>query len=289
MKSLVALISAAVRRRPWWTFVIVLAVTAVLGSFAGQAEVTSGQEGFAPDTPEIAASEEIQQLFSTGSNEQVMQIILTGDDVIGADGARVVAAVESAIRSSDAAAYISDRSDRSGVVSYLGGVLQAAAMQGMQVDTLTDAQVDQLYEVSLQQAAPGQADYLRALASSQGNLEQATAPAGLVVVFLDLSTLSSSGDDFTGVVQTEQDIAKIAEAQASDQTGVQAFSMLLLFGNDFDFSKEVGRLFLGAFVIILLILGYVYFVRPRGGRKAGGGLRPGCIRHKRRRSRSPCW
>ncbi len=273
MKSLVALISAAVRRRPWWTFVIVLAVTAVLGSFAGQAEVTVGQEGFAPDTPEIAASEEIQQLFSTGSNEQVMQIILTGDDVIGADGARVVAAVESAIRSSDAAAYISDRSDRSGVVSYLGGVLQAAAMQGMQVDTLTDAQVDQLYEVSLQQAAPGQADYLRALASSQGNLEQATAPAGLVVVFLDLSTLSSSGDDFTGVVQTEQDIAKIAEAQASDQTGVQAFSMLLLFGNDFDFTKEVGRLFLGAFVIILLILGYVYFVRPRGGRKAGGGLR----------------
>lgn len=273
MKRAVALISAAVRRWPWWTVASVLLITVVLGSYAGNSKIASGQEGFAPDTPELAASEQIQQLFSTGSNEQVIQIILSGSDVISADGVRTVAAIESAIRSSDGAPYISDRSDRAGIVSYLGGVLQAAQMQGMPLDSLTDEQVKQLYRLSLQQAQGGQADYLKALASSNGDLEAATAPAGLVVVFLDTSTLPTTGDDFTAVVETEQGIATAAEQQSSDTVNVQSFSMLLLFGDDFDFSKEVGRLFIGAFLIILLILGYVYYVRPRGGRSRWSGLR----------------
>ncbi|NIA24765.1 MAG: MMPL family transporter [Gammaproteobacteria bacterium] len=273
MKRFVETISAVVRRWPWWTIVVMLVFTAVLASFARQAKVTSGQEGFAPDTPEIAASEEIRELFSTGSNEQVMQIILSGDDVITAEGAQTVASIESAIRSSDAAAYISDRSDRAGIVSFLGGVRQAAQMQGMDLGSISDEQVKQLYKLSLQHAAAGQADYLRALASTKGNHDEATAPAGLVVVFLDTSAIPNTGDDFSAVVNVEKEIAATAEQHSSGDIDVQAFSMLLLFGDDFDFSAEVGRLFLSAFLIILLILGYVYFVRPRRGRSGWSAIR----------------
>jgi len=273
VKRVVTIISAAVRRWPWWTVAVVLLVTVVLASYASKSEVATGQEGFAPDSPEIAASNEIQQLFSTGSSEQVMQIILSGDDVISAKGVQTVAAIESAIRSGESASYVSDRSDRSGIVSYLGGVLQVASMQGIPLESLTDDQVKQFYELSLQQAEAGQADYLKALASSKGSLDEAIAPAGLVVVFLDTSTLPDTGDDFTAVVDIEQGIATAVKQQSSDTINVQTFSMLLLFGDDFDFSKEVGRLFISAFLIILLILGYVYFVRPGEGRSALSGIR----------------
>jgi predicted RND superfamily exporter protein len=274
VKRLVAIISDVVRRWPWWTVAVVAVATAILGLFATRAVVSTGQEGFAPNTPEIQASNEIQQLFSTGGNEQVMQIIITGDDVISAAGVKTVAAVESAIRSSDSSAYLSDRSDRAAIVSYLSGVIQAAGVQGIPIDSLTDEQVKQLYTLSLQRAAAGQADYLKALASSKTNFDTATAPAGLMVVFLDTSSIAESGTgDFTGIVNAEQAVASSAEAQSTDVIGVQAFSQLLLFGGEFDFSKEVGRLFISAFLIILLILGYVYWVRPRGGRSSWSSFR----------------
>jgi uncharacterized protein len=272
VKRVVGAISAIVRRWPWWTVGVVVLLTAVLGVFATRSTVSTGQEGFAPDTPEIQASNEIEQLFSSGSNEQVIQIIISGSNVISADGVRTVEGIENAIRSSDAASYVSDRPDRAGIISYLSGVIQGASMQGIPVGSLTDAQVQQLYSVSLSQAAAGQADYLRALASTNSNLDEAVAPAGLIVVFLDTSALGG-GSDFTGVVDIEKTIAGVAEEYSSTNIKVQAFSTLLLFGSEFDFSKEVGRLFISAFLIILLILGYVYWVRPRGGRSSWGSLR----------------
>lgn len=98
MKRFVSAVSAIVRKWPWWTIAVVVLATAVLGTFASRSEVTSGQEGFAPNTPEIKASNEIQQLFSTGGNEQTLQIILTGDNVVSADGVKTVQEVEDAIR-----------------------------------------------------------------------------------------------------------------------------------------------------------------------------------------------
>ncbi len=270
MKPFVGAISAVVRRFPWWTVGAVILVTAVLGFFASKAVVTSGQEGFAPNTPEIQASNEIEQLFSTGGNEQVMQIILSGEDVISADGVATVQSIDKAIRASAAGQHISDRSDRAGIVSYLGGVIQAANMQGIPLDGLTDDQVHQFYKLVMSQAPAAQADYLKALVSSNANLDEATAPAGLVVVFLDTSSIQNG---MTGIIDVEQAAANAAEQYSSDAIKVQAFSTLLLFGGEFDFSKEVARLFISAFLIILLILSYVYWVRPRGGRSRWSSVR----------------
>ena len=272
MKRFVGAVSAIVRRWPWWTLAFVAVVTAVLAAFASRAEVATGQEGFAPDTPEIQASREIEQLFSTGGNEQTLQIILTGDNVISADGVTTVQKIEDAIRASDAGPYISDRADRAGIVSYLSGVIQGAAMQGIPLGSLSDEQVRQFYTLSLSQAPAEQSDYLRALVSANTDFEDTVAPAGLVVVFLDTSAMGG-GSDFSGIVDIEQAAADAANQYSSGSINVKAFSTLLLFGNDFDFSKEVGRLFISAFLIILLILGYVYWVQPRGGRSRWSSLR----------------
>ncbi len=272
MKRFVSAVSAIVRKWPWWTIAVVVLATAVLGTFASRSEVTSGQEGFAPNTPEIKASNEIQQLFSTGGNEQTLQIILTGDNVVSADGVKTVQEVEDAIRASDAGQYVSDREDRAGIVSYLDGVIRAATVQGIPVDGLSDAQVQQLYTLALSQAPAGQADYLRALVSAKTNFDDTVAPAGLIVVFLDTSSMEG-GSDLTRIVDIEQAAADAASQYTSDSVNVQAFSTLLLFGSEFDFSKEVGRLFISAFLIILLILGYVYWVRPRGGRSRWSSVR----------------
>lgn len=272
MKRLVGAISAIVRRWPWWTLAVVVLITAVLGSFASKAVITTGQEGFAPDTPEIQASRQIEQLFSTGGNEQTLQIILSGDNVVSADGVATVQKIEDAIRASDAGPYISDRADRSGIVSYMSGVIQGAQMQSIPLSSLSDDQVRQFYSMSLSQAPASQADYLRALVSTNTNFDDVVAPAGLVVVFLDTSSMTG-GTDLSKIVSVEQAAADAAEQYTSNSIKVQAFSTLLLFGSEFDFSKEVGRLFLSAFLIILLILGYVYWVRPKGGRSRWNSIR----------------
>lgn len=256
-------------RSPWGVILVVAILSVVLGFYASQMETASSQESFAPDTPEIQASAEIDQLFSTGATEQVIQIILSDSDVISADGLRTVAEIEQRLRSGTAADYLSDRPDRPGVVTYLDGVLQAAQAQGLPLDALTDEQVDQLYTLSLQNAPSQQADFLRKLAASDADGPNATA--GLVVVFLDTSKLPADGG-IAALGDLEQSIADDVTS-LSDGVQVQAFSMLLLFGEESDFQREVGRLFATAFLVILLILGYVYFVRPRNGGSWLGSVR----------------
>lgn len=274
MKRTVAVLSALTRRFPWLVLAAVAVITVVLAGFMSQAEISTGQEGFAPDTPEIQAAEEIGDLFSTGSSEDVVQFILEGDDVITADALRLVEKIQETVSTSDVAPYLSDRPDRPAVVSYLGGVQRAAQMQGVPTSQLTDAQVKQIYTMALSQAPADQADYLKRLVSTRGDVEQAAAPAGLVLVFIDVSKLPATGEDrFNDLINIEKGLASSVEPLATDDLTIKAFSMNLLFGEGTDFQKEVQRLFIEAFLIILLILGYVYFLRPRGGRTWEGSLR----------------
>ena len=86
MKSLVHFLSGAAQRAPVFIVVVVLIATALLGALNSQMIRETGQEGFAPDTPEIQASERIGDLFSSGASEEVIQVIVKGDDVISASG-----------------------------------------------------------------------------------------------------------------------------------------------------------------------------------------------------------
>ena len=77
-------------RFPWAVVLVGLVLTALLGMFAGQVEVATGNEGFAPEGDEISASERIAEKFGEESSESTMQVLIRdpGDDVITVEGLR---------------------------------------------------------------------------------------------------------------------------------------------------------------------------------------------------------
>jgi predicted RND superfamily exporter protein len=273
VKALVHFLSGAAQRAPVFIIVVVLIATALLGALNSQMVRATGQEGFAPDTPEIQASERIGELFSSGASEEVIQVIVKGDDVISAAGLKAVQEINRVVAESDAGAYLSAQPQRPGVVSFLDGVLGAAAQQGLALDTLGDAEVKQIYQESAEFAPPEQTGFLTQLASQNADLTVPSAPAGLAIVFLDAAQFEGE-EAFEQLVDLEADLGKaLREIGAGDGISVQPFSFALLFGEDTDFLAEVGRLFMIAIIIILAILGFVYFLRPKAGLTLIGALR----------------
>jgi hydrophobe/amphiphile efflux-3 (HAE3) family protein len=274
VKSLVHFLSGAARRAPVFIIVVVLIATALLGALNSQMVRETGQEGFAPDTPEIQASERIGDLFASGASEEVIQVIVKGEDVISASGLRAVQEINRVVAESQAGAYLSNQPQRPGVVSFLDGVLGSVAQQGIPTEGLTDADVKQLYQQAVEFAPPEQSGFLAQLASQNADLTVPSAPAGLAIVFLDASQFSDGDEAFSELIDLEVELGKALSAiEAGDGISVAPFSFALLFGEDTDFLAEVGRLFLFAIAIILAILGFVYFLRPKGSLTLVGALR----------------
>ncbi len=265
MKSLVHFLSGAAQRAPWFIVAVVVIATAVFGALNSQMVRSTGQEGFAPDTPEIQASERIGDLFSSGASEEVIQVIIEGDDVISASGLRAVREINRVVAESNAGSYLSVQDQRPGVVSFLDGVLGSAAQQGISTEDLTDAEVKQLYQQSAEFAPPEQTGFLTQLASQNADLTVPIAPSGLAIIFLDASQFADGDEAFNELIDLEVALGKdLSAIDAGDGITVSPFSFALLFGEDTDFLAEVGRLFLYAIVIIVAILGFVYFLRPKG-------------------------
>ncbi len=63
MASFVRSLTSAALRIPVATVVVVVLLTAVFGSFAGQAEQDQGQESFSPDNEALEASEFASEAF----------------------------------------------------------------------------------------------------------------------------------------------------------------------------------------------------------------------------------
>jgi uncharacterized protein len=106
VNRIASLLSRLVLGAPVFIVVAVIVLTGALGAVSGQAESATGNEGFAPDNPELLAAEEIGERFN-GSGEIVLQILVEGDDVIGADGLAAAERVTDAVAASDASAYLS--------------------------------------------------------------------------------------------------------------------------------------------------------------------------------------
>ena len=274
MKTLVHFLSGAAQRAPVFIIVVVLIATALLGALNSQMVRETGQEGFAPDTVEIQAAERIGELFSSGASEEVIQVVITGDDVIGAAGLAAVQEINRVVAESDAGAYLSAQPQRPGVVSFLDGVLGSAAEQGLPLDGLGDAEVKQIYQQAAEFAPPEQTGFLTQLASQNANLTVPSAPAGLAIIFLDASAFGDGDEAFNQLVDLEADLGRALRGiDVGEGINIEPFSFALLFGEDTDFLGEVGRLFMIAIVIILAILGFVYFLRPKEGLTLLGALR----------------
>jgi uncharacterized protein len=99
---LVNLIATIVRRFPWPTVVAVVVLFGVLGSFASQQVIVGGNEGFAPDAPELVAATTIDELFGDAGSGSVMQVVVSSEagDVVTAEGLTTVQAVQAALEAS---------------------------------------------------------------------------------------------------------------------------------------------------------------------------------------------
>lgn len=255
MRAIINFFGGAVRRRP----VVVIAVTLLLSVVFGYLTIfvaqssTGGQEGFSPENAEISASERIGELFGEDSTQSVMQVVVTSEsgDVITADGLAAANQVIAALQGSEFASSISGTAQQPGIVTFMAPVQQGAAQSGIDTSGFDDAAVKQFYERSLSEAG----DQL-GFVSQLVNDERST---GLILVFIDTT------DNAEAQIEREVGIADVIEAvDTGNDIELRPFGFNLLFGEDSGFEEEIGRLFGTAFLIIIAILLFVYWLRPRG-------------------------
>jgi uncharacterized protein len=268
VKLVIRALVAAVIKAPWFLIVGALVLTGVFGALSTGADRSTGQAGFAPDNPEIEASNTIQELFGADAAESVMQVIVRSDsgDVITAEA---LAAVESALANlsaSDVGQSLSVRPERpQPFFSYLAPVQFGAEAQGIPTDALTDAQVKEIYQGTLADpdAAAQLAFATQLVADKEGD---GLNEAGLILVFVEVVDGSQEGAVEAQIAREQAVAEALTAVDLPAGLEIRPFSFNLLFGAGGDFESELGRLFASAFAIIVAILIFVYWMRPVSGR-----------------------
>ncbi len=271
MKSLVNLLSGLVRRSPWGVLGAALAATLVFGAFLPQQETAVGNEGFSPDSPEFLALDTIAEYFSDNSEEPV-QIVMNGggEDILTAAGLRDYVAVQEAIKTSAVADLLKNRPGGD-IVGYFDPLLQGLAVRasdmGVPLETLlaniSDAEVKEGFTASIAQVpVEFREQFTGLLGGSSSDLDVPEAQVGLLVVFLNVADLDDP--DQTLLQEKEVDMAEAIAALDTEVVDGAGFSFALLFANAGEFQSEIGRLFGTAFLIIVLILLFVYWIHPKG-------------------------
>ena len=135
---------------------------------------------------------------------------------------------------------------------------------------MSDEQFKQLYNQANSQMPAEFKAFASALLSSTYNEDLTTASAGLAIVTIDSSLIVQDfgGSDGAFIEQPRMEVA-LADSLNEISIGgikVSGFSFGLLLGNEGDdFLEEIGILFGQAFLIILVVLAYIFFIRPRKG------------------------
>jgi len=263
---------------PRVTALVAILLTVGLG-YVGftQAEYASGNEGFAPENEELLAFETISERFG-GTGESVVQVLVKGEDVISADGLLTVERIAEAAAGSDAQPFLADTPERPAVVSWLGPVQQALGEQGIEPASVDDDTVEATFEQSMEALPPDQAGFVTGLLPDEADPGQPQADSGLLLVFLRTEGMAPEGASDTEVfdAQIEIELAladAIGAADLPDGYTADAFTFGLLFGDQDEFQEELGRLFGSAFLIILVLLGFVYWLRPGLGLRFVMGTR----------------
>ena len=264
MKTIIRALAAAVSRAPKAVVIISLVISGILGFFATQVQTSTGQDGFAPRSDELLAAERIDDLFGETASQSVMQVVVTGrqDALFSADAVRIVTAAEAAIRASEAGEHLADGLQQAGVVSYLVPVFIAAQAEGIDPATFSDAQVRDLFDDAV---TTDENSFAQQLVAPTSTVDRANA---LLLVFINAS------QDLDEQLDREQAVADaLAEVDTAGVLELRPFSFGLLFGDDDAFASEVGGLFALAFLIIVGVLLFVYWMKPRGNTRFVQSLR----------------
>ena len=270
MKLLTNFFSSAATKRPIITILVVVLLTGFFGYMAGQAEELSTSFGGELDTPEIQASSKLSEYFQTSGSQSVFQIIISGKDVLTVDGYLAWQEINKAVSESEIYPYLVK--DQGGAVQgFFAPVDFAKAFNpSINVAAMSDDQFKQLYNQANGQMPAEFKAFASALLSSTYDEDLTTASAGLAIVTIDSSLIVQEfgGSDGAFIEQPSMEVA-LADALNEISIGnikVSGFSFGLLLGNEGDdFLEEIGLLFAQAFLIILVVLAYIFFIRPRKG------------------------
>ena len=270
MKLLTNFFSSAATKRPVITIFVVVLLTGFFGYMAGQAEELSTSFGGELDTPEIQAQSKLGEYFQTSGSQSVFQIIVSGEDVLTVDGYLAWQEINKAVLQSEIYPYLVK--DQGGAVQgFFAPVDFAKAFNPtLNVSAMSDEQFKQLYNQANGQMPPEFKAFAAALLSSTYDEDKTTASAGLAIVTIDSSLIVEEfgGSDGAFIEQPRMEVA-LSDALSEISIGdikVSGFSFGLLLGNEGDdFLQEIGILFGQAFIIILVVLAYIFFIRPRKG------------------------
>ena len=270
MKLLTNFFSSAATKRPVITILVVLLLTGFFGYMAGQAEELSTSFGGELDTPEIQASSKLSEYFQTSGSQSVFQIIISGKDVLTVDGYLAWQEINKAVSESEIYPYLV-KEQGGAVQGFFAPVDFAKAFNpSINVAAMSDDQFKQLYNQANGQMPAEFKAFASALLSSTYDEDLTTASAGLAIVTIDSSLIVQEfgGSDGAFIEQPRMEVA-LADALNEISIGnikVSGFSFGLLLGNEGDdFLEEIGLLFAQAFLIILVVLAYIFFIRPRKG------------------------
>ena len=270
MKLLTNFFSSAATKRPVITILVVVLLTGFFGYMAGQAEELSTSFGGELDTPEIQAQSKLGEYFQTSGSQSVFQIIVSGEDVLTVDGYLAWQEINKAVLQSEIYPYLVK--DQGGAVQgFFAPVDFAKAFNPtLNVGAMSDEQFKQLYNQANGEMPPEFKAFAAALLSSTYDEDKTTASAGLAIVTIDSSLIVEEfgGSDGAFIEQPRMEVA-LSDALSEISIGdikVSGFSFGLLLGNEGDdFLEEIGLLFGQAFIIILVVLAYIFFIRPRKG------------------------
>ena len=256
MKSLVNGLAAVVRKAPWVVIGLTLVVTLILGGLGGQFVPAEDQnESFAPDEPALTAATEIGDLFGSLSSQMQVLTSSSAGDVITLDGLQATLALDEAVRSSEASSLLVDSPNQPAILSYLAPV-QFAIQGGAPMPT-SDAEVKALYVAGLGSLPPEASQFLAALVSDDADLASGTAELGLTAIAYE------STDNFDELANRALLVSDAVEGAQTPPTITNApFSQELIFASGDDFQTEVARLLISAALIILLVLAFIFLVRP---------------------------
>ena len=273
MKFLTNFFSSAATKRPVITILVVLLLTGFFGYMATQAEELSTSFGGELDTPEIQAQSKLGDYFASSGGQSVFQVIMTGDDVLTVDGYKAWLEIRQVVAQSEISKYLISQPGQGAVQGFFGPIDFARAFNPMfNIDQMNDEQFKQAYKGASAQMPPEFQAFASALLSENYDSENVTSTAGLAIITIDSARIA---EDFGGSdgAFIEQPRMEVQLSEELNQIGsnyesikVSGFSFGLLLGNDGDdFLEEIGVLFGKAFLIILGVLAYIFFIRPRKG------------------------
>ena len=270
MKTLTNFFSSAATKKPVVTIIVVFLLTGFFGFMASQAEELNTSFGGELDTPEIQAQAKLGEYFQTAGSQSVFQIIMSGEDVLTVDGYVAWQEINKAVLQSEIYPYLVK--DQGGAVQgFFAPIDFAKAFNpALVVSSLSDEKFKQLYRDSSSQMPPEFLAFASALLSNTYNEDETSATAGLAIVTIDSALIATEfgGQSEAFIEQPRMEIA-LSDALAEIEVGsvkVSGFSFGLLLGDEGDdFLAEIGQLFGQAFLIILFVLAYIFFIKPRKG------------------------